>query len=169
MQNANEFSLSAPKIGFNTHVSPHALLWGNVTLGEQCSVWPYAVLRGDVAPIRIEHRTNIQEHVTLHVSRHASIHIGSNVTIGHGAVVHGCTVENFVIIGMHATILDGAHIGHHCIIGANALVTENETFPPYSLILGIPGKRTRTLTEADLRLIEESAQVYLDSLAHLPF
>ena len=158
-----------PEIGKETRIAQQAIVSGHVILGEQCSIFPYAVLRGDVNRIVIGNQTNIQEHVVVHVSLDAETYIGDRVTVGHGAIVHGCRVESDCLIGMHATILDGAVIGHHCIIGANTLITQNKTIPPYSLVLGSPGKVIRTLTPDDIALIEDSAKVYLDGLAAFGF
>ena len=158
-----------PEIGKETRIAQQAIVSGHVILGDQCSVFPYAVLRGDVNRIVIGNQTNIQEHVVVHVSLDAETYIGDRVTVGHGAIVHGCRVESDCLIGMHATILDGAVIGHHCIIGANTLITQNKTIPPYSLVLGSPGKVIRTLTHDDIALIEDSAKVYLDGLADFGF
>ena len=158
-----------PQIGKKTRIAQQAVVVGHVVLGEQCSVFPYAVLRGDVNRIVVGNQTNIQEHVMIHVSSNAETHIGDRVTVGHGAIVHGCHVASDCLIGMHATLLDGAVIGHHCIIGANTLVTQNTTLPPYSLVLGSPGKVVRTLTPEDIALIENSAQVYLDGLKYFEF
>jgi Carbonic anhydrases/acetyltransferases, isoleucine patch superfamily len=158
-----------PEIGENTRIAQQAIVSGHVILGKQCSVFPYAVLRGDINRIVVGNQTNIQEHVVVHVSSNAEVCIGDRVTIGHGAVVHGCHVASHCLIGMHATLLDGAVIGHHCIIGANTLVTQNKTIPPYSLVLGSPGRIVRTLTPNDVELIEASAQVYLDGLPYFNF
>ncbi len=158
-----------PRLGAHTRIAKQAVLCGDVTLGDQCTVWPFAVIRGDVASIQIGNATNVQEHVTIHVYEGFDVTIGDQVTIGHGAIVHGCHVGNHCLIGMHATILNGAKIGHHCIIGAHALITQNKEIPPYSLVLGAPGKVVRNLTPSDLEVIRQDAQVYVDSLAHFPF
>ena len=158
-----------PQIGTSSRIAPQSIVIGNVILGEQCSIWPYATLRGDVNKIVIGDQTNIQENAIVHVSFDADVVVGNRVTIGHGAIVHGCHIDSHCLIGMHATILDGAKIGHHCIIGANTLITQNKEIPPYSLVLGSPGKIVRTLTQEDIDLIEHSAQVYVDELPLFPF
>lgn len=158
-----------PKIGTSTRVAQQAVVSGHVVLGEQCSVFPYAVLRGDVNRIIVGNRTNIQENSVIHVSLDAEVSIGERVTVGHGAIVHGCRIESDVLVGMHATLLDGAVIGHHCIIGANTLITQNKEIPPYSLVLGSPGKIVRSLTPEDIVLITDSAQVYLEGLPYFNF
>lgn len=158
-----------PEIGEGTRIARQAVVAGHVILGEQCSVFPYAVLRGDVNRIVIGNQTNIQENSVIHVSLNAEVCVGDRVTVGHGAIVHGCRVESDVLIGMHATLLDGAVIGHHCIIGANTLITQNKVIPPYSLVLGSPGKVVRSLTTEDLALIADSARVYLEGLPYFNF
>ncbi|MEZ4622183.1 MAG: gamma carbonic anhydrase family protein [Caldilineaceae bacterium] len=142
-------------------VAPHAIIVGDVTLAEECSVWFHATLRGDVEPIRIGVRTNIQEGAVLHVDPSFPVTVGSNVTIGHRAIVHGATVHDNVIIGMGATVLNGAVIGENSIVGANALVTEGKHFPPGSLILGSPAKVVRTLTEEEIARIQQGAETYV--------
>ena len=158
-----------PEVGDGTRISRQAIVAGHVVLGKQCSIFPYAVLRGDVNCITIGNQTNIQENVVVHVSLNAEAYIGDRVTVGHGAIIHGCRVESDCLIGMHATLLDGAIVSHHCIIGANTLITQNKTIPPYSLVLGSPGKIVRTLTADDITLIKDSAQVYLDGLPYFNF
>ena len=164
-----EHAQISPEIETGTQIAQQAIVTGHVAIGKQCSVFPYAVLRGDVNRIIIGNQTNIQEHVMIHVSLNAEAYIGDRVTIGHGAIVHGCHIASDCLIGMHATLLDGAVIGHHCIIGANTLITQNKTIPPYSLVLGSPGKIIRQLTSNDITLIEERAQVYLEGLPYFKF
>ena len=160
---------NTPQIGQFSRIAPQSIIIGNVTLGQECSVWPFATIRGDVNKIVIGNQTNIQENVVIHVSLDADVTIGDKVTLGHGAIIHGCHIDSTCLIGMHATILDGAKIGHHCIIGANTLVTQNKEIPPYSLVLGSPGKIIRTLTSEDIALIEHSYQAYIDELPYFPF
>ena len=164
-----EHAQFSPKIGNGTKVAQQAVVSGHVILGNQCSIFPYAVLRGDVNCITVGNQTNIQEHVVVHVSLNAEAYIGDKVTVGHGAIVHGCRIESDCLIGMHATLLDGVVIGHHCIIGANTLITQNKVIPPYSLVLGSPGKVVRDLTPEDVALIEDSARVYLEGLPYFEF
>ncbi len=142
-------------------ISPYAHISGKVSIGNFCSVWPYAVLRGDLGEIVIRDKTNIQEHVVIHVSVNYNVDVGQSVTIGHGAIIHGCHIGNDCLIGMHSTLLDGVQVGDECIIGANTLLTQGQSIPARSLVLGSPGKVVRQLTDKDLRLIHESAQVYL--------
>jgi len=116
-----------------------------VEIGEDSSVWFHTVIRGDVHRIRIGKRTNVQEQCTLHVTRNDPLTVGSEVTIGHRAVVHGCTVEDFCLIGIGAVVLDGSVIGKGSVVGAGAVVAPRTVVPPHSLVLGIPGKVAKDL------------------------
>ena len=118
----------------STYVAPGAQILGDVEIGSECGIWYNAVIRGDSDTIRIGNRTNIQDLCVLHVDRDFHLTIGDNVTVGHGAIVHGCTVGNNVLIGMGAIILNGAAIGDNCIIGAGALVTEGAQIPSNSVL-----------------------------------
>ena len=129
---------------------------GDVTLGSHVSIWYNAVLRGDEGAIRVGENTNIQDCAVLH----EETTVGSGCTIGHGAIVHGCTVGNNVLIGMGATVLNGAKIGDNCIVGAGALVTGKMDAPAGSMILGSPAKVVRPLTEAEMEGNRESARGY---------
>jgi carbonic anhydrase/acetyltransferase-like protein (isoleucine patch superfamily) len=121
------------------YISPQAYVRGNVAIGADSSVWPMAVIRGDEGEIRIGARTNIQDGCVLHADPDAYLTIGDDVTLGHGAIVHGCTIESEVLIGMGAVVLNHAHIGTGSIVGARALVPEGMIVPPGSLVLGVPG------------------------------
>lgn len=164
-----KFKTFLPSIAEHSRVASQAILVGQVQLGIRCSVWPFAVIRGDLNPIIVGNETNIQEHVVIHVSHDSDVQIGNRVTIGHSAIVHGCHIASDCLIGMHATLLDGAKIGHHCIIGANALIPPHKEIPPYSMVMGIPGKVVRSLTSEDVTLIEHSAQSYVHALPDFPF
>ena len=122
------------------------MILGNVTIGRDSCVLYYAVIRGDDAPVVIGEETNIQENCTIHVSHNMPVHIGNNVTVGHNAVIHGCTIGDRTLIGMGAVILDGAKIGNDCIIGAGSLVTKNTAIPDGSLVMGSPARIKRNLT-----------------------
>src|SRR2546421_8212347 len=143
----------SPTIEDNVFIAPGAFIIGNVTIREGASIWYNAVVRGDVAPIVIGHRTNIQDNCTLHVDSDAPLTIGDECTIGHGAVVHGATLGNQVFVGMNAVVLSHARIGTRTIVGACALVGEHKSIPEGVLILGIPAKYVRELTEAELEFI----------------
>ena len=139
-------------------IAEGAAVVGNVTLGKGVSVWYNAVIRGDQGPIRIGENTNIQECAVLHLTTT----IGAGCTIGHGAIVHGCTVGDNTLIGMGAIILTGAKIGNNCLVGAGALVTGKMDIPDGSLVLGNPAKVVRPLTEAEIRENRVSMEEYLD-------
>ena len=156
-----------PVIAPGTYIDPSAQLIGDVHLGPQSSIWMNAVVRGDTNRIRIGSGTNIQDCAVLHGMR--GLHpvlIGSRVSIGHNATVHGCTIDDDVLIGIGAIVLNGAHIGSNSIIAAGALIPERTIIPPNSLVTGIPGKVLRTTTPADLDLIRTAANNYLDYILH---
>jgi carbonic anhydrase/acetyltransferase-like protein (isoleucine patch superfamily) len=134
---------------------------GQVELGLDVSIWFTAVLRGDNEPIRIGARTNIQDGAMLHTDPGFPLDLGEDVTIGHHAIVHGCTVGANSLIGMGATLLNGARIGRNCIVGANALVTEGKVFPDDSLIVGAPAKVVRSLDEAAAEALRTAAARYV--------
>lgn len=142
-------------------VAPSAAVIGRVFLGRDASVWFGAVLRGDSNDIRIGDRSNVQDTAVIHVDSDATATIGHDVTIGHAAVVHGCTVGNFSLIGIGATILSHAVIGNYCLVGAGALITERKQFADGSLIIGAPARRIRELTEAERKALEDSAAHYV--------
>ncbi len=146
-------------------IAPTATVVGNVHLGEHASVWFGAVLRGDCESVSIGPRTNVQDLACLHADPGLPCVVGANVTIGHAAIVHGATVEDDCLIGIRATVLNGARIGRGSLIGAAALVTENAVIPPNSLVLGVPGKVVRQLTEADVERIRRGSQHYVDAAA----
>ena len=142
-------------------VAPGAYLRGDVTLGEQTNVWYNAVLRGDDGAIKVGDNTNVQDCAVLH----EETTVGSGCTIGHGAIVHGCTVGDNVLIGMGATVLNGAKIGDNCIVGAGALVTGKMDAPAGSMILGSPAKVVRPLTEEEIEGNRTSVRDYLHMAA----
>lgn len=136
------------------------ILDGNVNIDEKSSVWFNAVLRGDIEPLNIGKFSNIQDNCVLHSSEGYPLTIGDNVSVGHAAVLHGCTVEDNCIIGMNATVLNGATIKKNSIVGAGAVVTEGLDFPEKSLILGLPAKSVRTLQEDEIKIIKDNAVNY---------
>ncbi len=153
----------APKIAASAYIDPQAVVIGDVIIGEQSSVWPCAVLRGDVNFMRIGARTNIQDGSVLHVMRDTNpLILGDNVTVGHAVVLHGCTIESRCLIGMGSIILNGAQIGTGSIIAAGTLVPERTIVPPGSLFMGQPGKLRRTLIPEDLESIDRYAQRYVE-------
>ena len=132
-----------PRVHPSAYIAPTAVIVGDVTIEEGVSVWDGAVLRGDVSHIIVGKNSNIQDNVVIHVSHGIPTVIGENVTVGHLAMVHGAKIEDNVIIGIHAVVLDGAEIGEGSVIGAGAVVTPRTKIPPNSLVLGIPGKVVR--------------------------
>lgn len=135
---------------------------GDVELKDNVSVWYNAVVRGDQAPISVDENSNIQDNCVVHVSKNYPVKIGKNVSIGHGAIVHGCTIEDNVLIGMGAIILNGAKISKNCLVGAGALITENKEFPEGSLIIGSPAKAVRQLSPEQIESIQENADEYVN-------
>ena len=132
-----------------------------MTLGEEVSIWFETVLRGDIAAITVGDRTNIQDGAIVHVDDGCETHIGKDVTIGHRCVIHGCHIQDGCLIGMGAVILSGAHIGARTLIAAGALVTEHAEIPPESLIVGIPGRVKRPLTDSELTRMTWNSQSYV--------
>ncbi|NTG46835.1 gamma carbonic anhydrase family protein [Agrobacterium rhizogenes] len=142
-------------------IAPDATVIGKVELGEDVGIWFGAVLRGDNEPIIVGKGTNIQEGVMVHTDPRFPVTIGEGCTIGHHAIVHGCTIGDNSLIGMGATVLNGAKIGNNCLVGANALVTEGKEFPDGSLIVGAPAKAIRVLDEAAIEGLRRSARNYV--------
>ncbi len=142
-------------------VAPDANVVGQIEIGDEVGIWFGVTLRGDNEPIRLGARTNIQENVVIHVDPGFPVTIGEGCTIGHGAIIHGCTIGENSLIGMGATVLNGAKIGRNCLVGANALVTEGKEFPDNSLIVGAPAKAIRTLDEAAVEGLKRSAAHYV--------
>jgi carbonic anhydrase/acetyltransferase-like protein (isoleucine patch superfamily) len=140
---------TAPRIAQDAYIADDATVVANVEIGPEASVWHQAVLRGDVAHIVLGARSNVQDGAVVHTADDLPAIIGRLVTVGHKAIVHACTVEDEVLVGMGSIILDGAHIGTRSIIGANATVKQGMEVPPGSLVLGTPGKIVRTLSEAE--------------------
>jgi len=150
-----------PVLGADAWVAPSADVIGDAHLGDEASVWFGAVIRADNTPIIVGARSNIQEGAMLHSDPGAPLTIGSGCTIGHHAILHGCTIGDNVLIGMGATILNRAVIGDGCLVGAGALVTEGKVFEPGSLIVGSPAKAIRTLDEQALAALKISAAGYV--------
>lgn len=157
-----------PRLGLNVYVDPDAVLIGDVELDQDASLWPCAVVRGDVNFIRIGARSNVQDGAVLHVTHDGPytrggvpLLIGSDVTIGHGAVVHACTVEDACLIGMNATILDGARIGRHSMIGAGAMVSPGRQVGEGELWVGNPARFVRKLSDEEIRKLYYSAENYV--------
>ena len=152
-----------PEIDETAFVAASADLIGRVRIGPEASVWYNTTLRGDIHEIEVGPRSNVQDNAVLHVERNRGCYLGELVTIGHGAIVHACTVSDEVLVGMGATVLDGAVIGERSIIGANALVTMNMDIPPGSLVLGSPGKVVRQLSREEQKEVKVWAQKYVEN------
>jgi carbonic anhydrase/acetyltransferase-like protein (isoleucine patch superfamily) len=155
-----------PVVGENSYVDLSAQVIGDVEIGENSSVWMNAVLRGDVNSIRVGNNSNVQDCAVLHGQRYLySVTVGDWVTIGHNAIVHGCVLEDTVLIGMNATVLNNAHIGEGSIIAAGAVVPEGTIVPKRTLWAGVPAKMRRELGDADRELILTYARNYVDYTA----
>jgi carbonic anhydrase/acetyltransferase-like protein (isoleucine patch superfamily) len=152
---------ATPDIAVDAYVAPQATVIGRVTLGAKASVWFGAVLRGDNEPIHIGAGSNVQEGAVLHTDPGYPIDVGEGVTIGHQAMLHGCSIGNGSLIGIQAVVLNGARIGCDCLVGAGAVVTEGKSFPDRSLILGAPAKVMRSLSDDDVERLRSSAASYL--------
>ena len=148
----------------NIYTGNNVVITGEVSLSEDVSIWHNAVLRGDEGSITIGSRTNIQDLVMIHTGMpDYSVIIGHYTTIGHSAIIHGCTIGDECMIGMGAIIMNGAKIGNQCIVAAGSIVTEHKTFPEKSLILGSPAKLLRTLTDDEIQKIRDNAEAYVTS------
>lgn len=156
----------APTIHESAFIADGAVILGDVVIGANSSVWFNCVLRGDVHEIRIGERTNIQDLTMCHTTYNKHpLHVGNNVTVGHKAMLHGCTIENTVLVGMSATILDGAIVRSHSMIAAGSVVKQGFEVPTGTLVAGVPAKVVRELTDTELRFLEQSAQNYIDYVA----
>jgi len=133
----------APRVDPSCYVAPEAVIIGDVEIGRGCSVWPYAVIRADLSPVRIGEGSSVQEHCQIHGNPGKPTLIGNNVSIGHGAIIHAAKIADLVIVGMNSCILDGAEVGSGSVIGAAAVVTENMRIPEGSLVVGVPAKILR--------------------------
>ena len=156
-----------PKVGENTFLAETAVLIGDVTVGRDCSIWYGAVLRGDVNTIAVGDRTNIQDGAVIHTlyddsPNPSQTHIGSDVSIGHGAIIHGAVIEDRVLVGMGATVLDNAHVPSGCIIAANALVLSNARLEPNCIYAGVPAKKVKEISPEQSRdIVERTARDYM--------
>lgn len=151
----------APQVPASAWVADSAQVIGQVHLGEQASVWFGAVVRGDNDVITIGARSNVQDGSVLHVDRGRPLTLGAGVTVGHLAMLHGCTIGDGSLIGIQAIVLNGARIGRNCLVGAGAVVTEGKEFPDGSLILGAPAKVARALTTEQIEGLARSAEGYV--------
>ena len=152
-----------PTIGANSYIAAGAHIIGDVTMGEHCSVWFNVVIRGDVNTIKIGERTNIQDNSTLHVThKTCPLTIGNNVTIGHGAILHGANIDDYCLIGMGAKILDNCHVEEFSIVAAGAVLKPGFVVPSGHMVAGVPAKVIRPITEDERAFLKQSAQNYID-------
>ena len=152
----------APEIAPSAYIAEQATLIGRVVVGERATVLAGAVARADNEPIAIGNESNVQEGAVLHADPGFPLTIGKRVTVGHQAMLHGCTIGDGTLIGIQAVVMNGAVIGASCLVGAGAVVTEGKSFPERSLILGAPAKAVRTLTDADIANLERAASGYVE-------
>ena len=155
------FKGKTPEMNPTVFVAPGAKVIGEVSIGEESTIWFNAVLRGDEGPISIGKRCSIQDNSTIHLYEDAPVVVEDEVTVGHNVILHGCKVGRRSIIGMGSTILDHAEIGEECIIGANTLIPPGKKIPPRSLVVGSPGKIVRDLTDKDFEIIQLSIDTYV--------
>jgi carbonic anhydrase/acetyltransferase-like protein (isoleucine patch superfamily) len=158
--------VDGPVIAESAFVAPGARIVGDVTLKDASSVWYNAVLRGDSASIELGEGSNIQDGVAVHVDSSSPVVIGRNVSVGHNAVVHGCTIGDTVLVGMGAVVLSGAMIGDECLIAGGAVVLSGAVIPPRSLVAGVPAKVRRQLTDDEVDGIRKNAETYLEHSRH---
>ncbi len=152
-----------PNIHPDAFIADSAIIIGNVTIGKNASIWYNAVLRGDCEAIHIGENTNIQDGSVLHMESDHPLVIGKNVTVGHSVILHGATIGDNALIGMGATVLSYATIGAHSLVAANSLVAERKTFPERSLIMGMPAKIMRELSEVEIENLQKSADRYAEN------
>jgi len=155
------FEGHTPQIGERVLVAPGAVVIGKVTLGDDCAIFPNVVIRADINAIIVGKRTNIQDNTTLHVADDYAVILGDDITIGHNAVIHACTIEDNCLIGMGAIIMNGSVIRKNSIVGAGALVTDGSQFPEGSLIFGSPAKLIRPLRPEEIEKVQKSAKKYV--------
>lgn len=157
------FQGSSPRLGKRVYVAGNATIIGDVTIGDDSSIWFGTVVRGDVHSISIGNRSNIQDNCTVHVTndRHPVV-IDDDVTVGHAVVIHGCTIRRGALIGIGARILDGAEIGEEALIGAGAVVAEGTRIPPRSIVLGVPGKVRGELSAEQLERVRRNSVAYVE-------
>jgi gamma-carbonic anhydrase len=165
-QQLNAFLKKKPTLGRQVFIAPGAIVLGDVTLGDHASVWYNAVLRGDINRIVIGRCTNIQDVAVVHLADDFPCLIGDNVTVGHRAILHACTIGDECLIGMGAIVLDGASVGAQCLVGAQALVTARTHIPAGSLVLGSPAKVVRALTGKERARLKSHAKKYAEYAAY---
>ena len=150
-----------PTIAPTAYIAPGAIIIGDVTIEDECSVWSNAVLRGDMAPVYIRRGANVQENCTVHVDAETPATIGERCVIGHNAIVHGATIEPGTMVAMHATVLNRAVIGAGSIVAAAALIAEDATISPRSMVMGVPGKVRREVSDDEIARLVRNAEGYI--------
>ena len=159
----HEYKGNVPKLGEGVYIAPGAHVVGDVVIGDHSSIWFNTVVRGDVDYVRIGSHTNIQDGTVCHVMKdECPLILEDYVTVGHAAVLHGCTIESHCLIGMRSTILNHVRVGTGSIVGAGALITEGTVIPPHSLVIGMPAKVKRRLTDEEVSGIDEYAHRYFE-------
>ena len=153
--------MKTPEIAESVFVAPDAVILGDVHIGEDCSIWFHTVIRAEDASVRIGEGTNIQDNSVVHVDKGHPVTIGNQVTVGHGAIIHGCRIGDNTLIGMGAILLNGAVIGKNCIIGAGALVTQNTIVPDNSMVIGSPASVKRQVLEREVESNCRNAEIYI--------
>lgn len=163
------FKEHLPSLGEKVYIDEQAAVMGQVTLGNDCSVWPMTVIRGDVNTISVGEATNLQDHSVLHVTRKSAenpagfpLVVGSHVTVGHRVTLHGCTIGDYCLIGMGAIVLDGAYLEEEVILGAGSLVSQGKRLEKGFLYVGAPAQKVRPLTATELEFLRFSAKHYVD-------
>ena len=162
----DQFLRKTPTLGEAVYIARGAVVLGDVTLGDRASVWYNAVLRGDIHEIVVGEGTNIQDNAVLHIADNFGCYLGDNVTVGHSAVVHACRIGNETLVGMGATVLDGAVVGNQCIVGANALVKQGQEIPDGSMAVGSPARVIRKLTDEERAGLKGWATKYVANAAY---
>ena len=160
-----KFLLREPEVDPTAYVAPEATVMGAVKLGPHSSVWPQCVLRGDIEEIEIGEGSNVQDGTIVHLADDLGVKVGKYVTIGHAAMIHACTIEDECLIGMKATVLDGAVVGRRSVVGAGAVVTKGTVIPPGSMVLGMPAKVARPLTDEEQEGLKYWADKYVTNAA----
>jgi carbonic anhydrase/acetyltransferase-like protein (isoleucine patch superfamily) len=155
------FAGHTPVVSDSAFVAPNATLIGDVTIGERASVFYGSVLRADLDTITIGESTNLQDNVTMHVDTGSPARLGARISVGHGAILHGCTIEDDCLIGMGAVVLNGATIGTGTLVAAGSVVLENAVIPPRSLVAGVPAKVRREISDEEFARIQHNADHYL--------
>lgn len=162
----DRFLRKPPTLGTGVYLASTAVVVGDVTIGDHSSIWYNAVLRGDINCIRVGHHSNIQDNAVVHLADEYPAIIGNHVTVGHSAMIHACVVGDETLVGMGATVLDGAVIGEQCLIGAHSLVTPGTQIPAGSLVMGSPAKVKRALSPAERAALKGWAEKYVVNAAY---